>query len=400
MAIKLVEEENGFRLVRMNEDGTTSDMMLNDEDVLALSQSASSLRNKILAKRQPKSSGVSAVFATNVSQVQINQDTLSEDVLLTIYAPNGNSTSYAIPPKIASLMVERLPRHISRIELRNSPAPRFLMELRPPRQALRFPAITASAGLPDNSARWSNLASKPPAPAVAERNSTIRSPISASGISALRTSQPSHPSRASKPRICPRLRAYQRAGPRHRVGGHENRHGENRLQQHRTRLGQGVAQRDFGRRAKRHVGRIHRMIGAVESASPRRRPRESPAGRASARRGRRPRRIGKYWRGTVPPCTFSAKAKPSPRARGATSTSHIAELAVAARLLLVTSTRRDSVADGLAIGDRGLCRSRPRRRSARRAARWSRADASRPGREFELGRFLVVTIDQRPVLFA
>jgi len=45
---------------------------------------------------------------------------------------------------------------------------------------------------------------KPPAPAVAERNSTINSPISASGIMARTQSQPGQPSRVSKPRIWPR----------------------------------------------------------------------------------------------------------------------------------------------------------------------------------------------------
>ena len=40
--------------------------------------------------------------------------------------------------------------------------------------------------------------------AVAERSSTISSPISASGIMARTRSQPAHPSRVSKPRIWPR----------------------------------------------------------------------------------------------------------------------------------------------------------------------------------------------------
>ena len=43
-----------------------------------------------------------------------------------------------------------------------------------------------------------------PAPAVAERSSTINSPISDSGIIARTQSQPCQPSRVSKERICPR----------------------------------------------------------------------------------------------------------------------------------------------------------------------------------------------------
>ena len=51
---------------------------------------------------------------------------------------------------------------------------------------------------------WSNLKVKEPTPAVAERTSMMRSPISDSGILARTTSQPSQPSRVSKPRIWPR----------------------------------------------------------------------------------------------------------------------------------------------------------------------------------------------------
>ena len=50
------------------------------------------------------------------------------------------------------------------------------------------------------SAVWSNLKVKVPAPAVAERTSTMRSPnCRASGIMARTTSQPSQPARVSKP---------------------------------------------------------------------------------------------------------------------------------------------------------------------------------------------------------
>ena len=51
---------------------------------------------------------------------------------------------------------------------------------------------------------WSNLNLKLPTPAVAERTSMMRSPISDSGSCARTTSQPDQPSRASKPRIWPR----------------------------------------------------------------------------------------------------------------------------------------------------------------------------------------------------
>src|ERR1700731_4702210 len=61
-----------------------------------------------------------------------------------------------------------------------------------------------SAARPVTSAMRSNCRVKLPAPAVADRNSTINSPISASGIMARTRSQPDQPSRVSNPRICPR----------------------------------------------------------------------------------------------------------------------------------------------------------------------------------------------------
>ncbi len=44
---------------------------------------------------------------------------------------------------------------------------------------------------------WSKRVEKVPTPAVAERSSTMRSPISDSGIVALSTSQPFQPGRSS-----------------------------------------------------------------------------------------------------------------------------------------------------------------------------------------------------------
>src|SRR5580693_1203455 len=83
---------------------------------------------------------------------------------------------------------------------------------------------------------WSNLKVNVPAPAVAERISTMRSPISASGILARTISQPSQPSRVSKPRIWP----------------------------HRLALRQAFGNADTAGRAERHVGGIHRVVRAVD----------------------------------------------------------------------------------------------------------------------------------------
>ena len=59
-------------------------------------------------------------------------------------------------------------------------------------------------------------------------------------------------------------RADQRAGARQRVGRHVDRHRQDRLEQHRPRLRQRLAERDLGRGAERHVGGIDGVIGAVD----------------------------------------------------------------------------------------------------------------------------------------
>ena len=116
MALTLDETEDGYVLRRIGADGTISEIKLSDEDVLTLGQSAPGFRQSILAKHNRESAGQSAVYATKVVQIGLAPDTLSEDVLLTLIAPNGGQTTFAIPPQIARHMAERLPVHVSMIE--------------------------------------------------------------------------------------------------------------------------------------------------------------------------------------------------------------------------------------------------------------------------------------------
>ena len=91
-------------------------MALSDEDVLTLGQSSPGLRHKILSKYSRGSAGVTAVFASKVAQVGLAPDTLSEDVLLTLVAPNGVPTTYSLTPEIARILIDRLPHFVSLIE--------------------------------------------------------------------------------------------------------------------------------------------------------------------------------------------------------------------------------------------------------------------------------------------
>ena len=61
-----------------------------------------------------------------------------------------------------------------------------------------------------------------------------------------------------------------------------------------------------------------------------------------------------YCRGTTPPVILSSNAKPSPRGSGLHLDHRVAELAVAAGLLLVPAAGAGRRLDGLAIADLGL----------------------------------------------
>jgi hypothetical protein len=116
MALSLDESDGGFVLRKTSDDGTVYEMVLSDDDVLTLGQSAPGFRQRILAKHSRESGGQTAVYATKVVQIGLAPDTLSEDVLLTLVAPNGGQTTFAVSPHIARHLAERLPVHASMIE--------------------------------------------------------------------------------------------------------------------------------------------------------------------------------------------------------------------------------------------------------------------------------------------
>jgi hypothetical protein len=119
--LTLDPDGDDFVLRRVDESGALSEMKLSDDDVLTLGQSSPNLRQRILAKRTPQSGVVSPVFATNVVQVGLAPDTLSEDILLTLVAPDGSQVTFALPPHIARHLSERLPHHASLVESAKMP---------------------------------------------------------------------------------------------------------------------------------------------------------------------------------------------------------------------------------------------------------------------------------------
>ena len=85
-----------------------------------------------------------------------------------------------------------------------------------------------------------------------------------------------------------------------------------------------------------------RMVGAVRQVDREVDDRESRAARTSGNRARRSRPTGCIASGTTPPVMVSVNWKPEPRGSGLMSMHHVAELAMAARLLLVAAALADA----------------------------------------------------------
>lgn len=57
----------------------------------------------------------SAVAVTEVVQVALNDESLGEKILLTMIASGGSRATFAIPPLIGDLLVQRLPVFLAQI---------------------------------------------------------------------------------------------------------------------------------------------------------------------------------------------------------------------------------------------------------------------------------------------
>jgi hypothetical protein len=112
-ALDFEERGDSWALVRVS-DGQRSEMMLSDEDVLTMFQSIPSMTTRILAKLSR--TGVTPRATTPVTRVDVETDLHKSDVVLTMYALNGDQMSFVLPPQVASFLVERLIECVAEIE--------------------------------------------------------------------------------------------------------------------------------------------------------------------------------------------------------------------------------------------------------------------------------------------
>jgi hypothetical protein len=113
--IKLEPDGNDFVLQRMTSDGAISSIKLSEGDVITLAQSAMAVQQHILSRRNPKGYDYSAVVATRVAQIALHDEALGESILLTMIAPDTSRLTFAVPPKIAEQLLQRLPVFLERL---------------------------------------------------------------------------------------------------------------------------------------------------------------------------------------------------------------------------------------------------------------------------------------------
>src|SRR3977135_2182680 len=146
-------------------------------------------RQKLSTREAQKVTGVAASEFSRIRNVKLDRFTI--DRMVTILGKLGQDVQLTVRVQPRR---KRSANEARQVALVVSPAacPAF------------FAAMIWSAVRPVSSAMWSNFDVNVPTPAVAERISMIRSPLSVSGIIAFTESQPAQPSRVSKPRIWPR----------------------------------------------------------------------------------------------------------------------------------------------------------------------------------------------------
>lgn len=111
--LDLVEDGDDYILHVTDAAGQTTQTRLTGDQVLKLAQSARSLMGRILARRNPATAGTEAVLVTPVAQIELNDDSLTSEIHLTLIDQYGARLICGLPIQIAELLVDRLPKWIA-----------------------------------------------------------------------------------------------------------------------------------------------------------------------------------------------------------------------------------------------------------------------------------------------
>lgn len=109
------EDGEDFVLTVTGKDGVSSSVRFTADQLLTLSQSATTWRERILLRRLPKgAAGVRLV--TPVHRIGIEPNMLGTAVLLTLQSATETTTAFALSPHIVRQMVEHLPAALAEVE--------------------------------------------------------------------------------------------------------------------------------------------------------------------------------------------------------------------------------------------------------------------------------------------
>jgi hypothetical protein len=103
-----------FALVRIDDGGNRSEMLLSEDNVIMLAQSARLIVDQLLAQRSRP--GADPVLLMPVVQVGLNTDLHKSAIHLTMIDHRGNEIGFLLPPEVARPLAERLPVRLAEIE--------------------------------------------------------------------------------------------------------------------------------------------------------------------------------------------------------------------------------------------------------------------------------------------
>ncbi len=109
--VKIYELDSGY--IVSNDAG--DELVLSEDDILTLAQSARLLRDQLLARRT-RGAKATARPAAPVSEVVLNVDLHKTVLYLLMIDPKGVEAGFALPLNVAKQLAEKLPGRVAEIE--------------------------------------------------------------------------------------------------------------------------------------------------------------------------------------------------------------------------------------------------------------------------------------------
>jgi hypothetical protein len=120
MTISLEPHGNSFLLSGDAPNGSKSEIVLSETDIMMLAQSAQRWTQHILEQRSKPEAGLSALASTPVAQIRLNTDVHGSEILLSLIDGNGAEVTFALAPEVARPLAERLPIRLAEIETKKT----------------------------------------------------------------------------------------------------------------------------------------------------------------------------------------------------------------------------------------------------------------------------------------